>query len=197
MFVIWLTSISSVVLISRFKKGKKNIILFLNSLAIGTLLADALIHVIPQALGIHTHNEDDDHDHHADHSAEIPVNIHWKMTAILGTMFILMLLDCFGQSSHGHSHEETESCYDKKENNQIQLESLNIDTRQKILVAPQSKTLDLTIKSKKFIKLLKGTGFIVFLANLVHKCADGLVIGAGESLFDYWSLVAQNNFFSL
>ncbi len=26
----------------------------------------------------------------------------------------------------------------------------------------------------------KGHGLIVFLANLIHKCADGLVIGAGN-----------------
>lgn len=181
MFAIWLSSLSSVIIISRFKKGKKNIILFLNSLAIGTLLADAFIHVIPQALGIHVHADDsDDHDHDHEHSDQIPTNIPWKMTAILGTMFVLMLMDCFGQGGHEHSHGHFDDSDDVEKNNDIRLDKINSQPNKLSSVVPEAENPNFKTKSKKFIKLFRGTGLIVFLANLVHKCADGLVIGAGK-----------------
>ena len=33
---------------------------------------------------------------------------------------------------------------------------------------------------KQFLLLFKGAGLMIFLANLIHKLADGLVIGAGN-----------------
>lgn len=48
MLIIWFTSLASVVFISRFKRGQKYIIISLNALAVGTLLADAMLHIIPQ-----------------------------------------------------------------------------------------------------------------------------------------------------
>ena len=46
-FIIWLTSFISVVFVGKFRKGRKFIIIALSSLAIGTLLSDALLHIIP------------------------------------------------------------------------------------------------------------------------------------------------------
>jgi hypothetical protein len=46
-FIIWLISFVSVIFVGKFRKGRKFIIIALSSLAIGTLLGDALLHIIP------------------------------------------------------------------------------------------------------------------------------------------------------
>ena len=45
--IIWLVSFVCVIFVGKFKLGKKYIIIALSSLAIGTLLSDALLHIIP------------------------------------------------------------------------------------------------------------------------------------------------------
>lgn len=45
--IIWLVSFVSVIFVGKFKIGRKFIIIALSSLAIGTLLGDALLHIIP------------------------------------------------------------------------------------------------------------------------------------------------------
>ena len=47
MLVIWLASVCSIVLMIKFNKGRKLVVLALNSLAVGTLMSDALLHIIP------------------------------------------------------------------------------------------------------------------------------------------------------
>jgi zinc transporter ZupT len=44
-----------------------------------------------------------------------------------------------------------------------------------------NKFQSLLATNKKFLGQLKGVGCIIFLANLIHKVADGLVIGAGNN----------------
>ncbi|RNA36203.1 zinc transporter ZIP4 [Brachionus plicatilis] len=82
--IIWVISMICVSLLGKFKDSLKFLILALKGLAIGTLLSDALLHIIPTALGIHSHDHSDDGGH--DHSEEI-VRDHrdplWKMTATM------------------------------------------------------------------------------------------------------------------
>ena len=86
MIIIWISSITSIFTISRIKAKRDFILLTLNSLAVGTLLADALLHIIPLALGIHEHGGEGGHDHH--HHEEVersPLDVTWKMFVLLSS----------------------------------------------------------------------------------------------------------------
>jgi hypothetical protein len=55
--IIWAVSILACIIIGRFNKrerGKKLLLLALRSLAIGVLLSDAFMHLVPEALGLHS-----------------------------------------------------------------------------------------------------------------------------------------------
>ncbi|XP_055957048.1 zinc transporter ZIP12 [Patella vulgata] len=78
-------------------------------LAVGTLTSDALLHLIPEAFGIHKHSEEDGHDHG---SGEIVVeSFVWYAFAAIGSIYVFYLLETiFGMAGHshsapGHSHE--------------------------------------------------------------------------------------------
>ena len=45
--VIWSVSVCSIILMIKLNRGKKLVVLALNSLAVGTLMSDALLHIIP------------------------------------------------------------------------------------------------------------------------------------------------------
>ena len=84
MIVISLLSLASIMIVGRIRRSKKSIILSLKALAMGTLLSDALIHLIPSALGLHVHSGDE----HAGHEHEESVEINEK-TVINRTIVIL------------------------------------------------------------------------------------------------------------
>jgi hypothetical protein len=113
-----------------------------------------------------------------------------------------MLLDFFG--GHGHSHDVIDHGHIHEngqkhlhDHNNIELngnsrvhpndshthvemdsvKTIYDDTQKKSDESVNSKNLK--SKHREFFELFKGTGLIVFLANLIHKAADGLVIGAG------------------
>lgn len=57
MVLTWLLSFISVVIIDKLHKGQDNLIMALRALAVGTLLGDALIHLVPATLGFHSDPE--------------------------------------------------------------------------------------------------------------------------------------------
>lgn len=108
--LIWAISMICVSLLGKFQEKVKLLTLGLKGLAIGTLLSDALLHIVPtvnnylnflklfklfffQALGIHSHG--DSHDGHShDHSEEIERDHRdpmWKMTVTIASKIFLIL----------------------------------------------------------------------------------------------------------
>ncbi|RNA20777.1 zinc transporter ZIP4 [Brachionus plicatilis] len=86
--LIWLISMICVSLLGKFKESLKLLTLALKGLAIGTLLSDALLHIIPTALGVHSHDHSGD-DHSHDNSTETERDHRdpmWKMTVTLANL---------------------------------------------------------------------------------------------------------------
>ncbi|EMP27196.1 Zinc transporter ZIP4 [Chelonia mydas] len=62
------------------------------SLAVGSLTGDALLHLIPQFLGLHSH-ADEGHAHGAEEAG--PRDTTWKLLAVLGGIYVFFLLEKF------------------------------------------------------------------------------------------------------
>lgn len=62
-------------------------------LAFGTLAGDAMLHLIPSFLGLHSHKREEDHtDQHEHHHDEIPEYFYYQL-GVLGAMYGLFLFE--------------------------------------------------------------------------------------------------------
>lgn len=162
-------------------------------LAMGTLFSDAILHLIPMALGIHNddHTQDDEHEHS---SGKIVVEEYVRIgLCIMGCLYGFYLLEVFinmfGRNAthcksgtdeftqmdvitdkhkcHGHNHTELE------------------DRSEKIVSKDTSKGI-----WNEFISL-PPLAVMVVLGDAVHNFADGLAVAAAFS-FNVTSGVATS-----
>lgn len=132
---------------------------FLVAIAIGTLLGDALIHLLPHALIPHTNNSG-----HGSHKANHNEPIFLALTALLASVFmytlenLIPLLSHSGHHNHSHSPVKTNlpEEYEHKMSTNLELE-----------VAEDTKGNHIT-----------PAAFMVIIGDGLHNITDGLAIGA-------------------
>ena len=147
------------------------------ALAVASLCSDALLHLIPEACGAHSHGKKPDHNHadHShekdgerkehDHKEEHSTVYLYRMTFVVMTIYIcyaLEFLSVHAMGGHGHSHAATVHY----ENGAA---TAGVDNGTTVAVPSEQR------------KLILGTpmiAWLVLIGDAVHNLADGLAIGA-------------------
>lgn len=157
------------------------------SLAVGALTGDALLHLIPKVLGLHTHGGEG----HTHEEESIGGQSTWRLLAVLGGFYIFFLFESFfnlllprdedpekdGPCSHGgHSHGIS-----------LQLSPSNLrqskqshESSRSDLVTEETPEL-LNPETRRLRAELRLLPYLITLGDAVHNFADGLAVGAAFS----------------
>ncbi|XP_046305082.1 zinc transporter ZIP4 isoform X2 [Marmota monax] len=154
------------------------------SMAVGALTGDALLHLTPKVLGLHTHSGED----HTHSGEGLGPQSTWRLLAVLGGLYIFFLFESLfnillpkdqdpekdGHCSHGgHSHG-------------VSLQLAPSELRQPKqahegssaeLVAEESPEL-LNPETRRLNPELRLLPYLITLGDAVHNFADGLAVGA-------------------
>ncbi|KAL1767275.1 zinc transporter ZIP4 [Sigmodon hispidus] len=154
------------------------------SLAVGALTGDALLHLIPKVLGLHTHSGEA----HSHEEEDIGTQSTWRLLAILGGFYIFFLFESFfnlilprdedpekdGPFSHGgHSHGVSLQLAPSE----LRQSKQPHETSCSNLVTEESPEL-LNPDSRRLKSELRLMPYLITLGDAVHNFADGLAVGA-------------------
>ncbi|KAK7881746.1 hypothetical protein WMY93_030155 [Mugilogobius chulae] len=150
-------------------------------LAVGTLSGDALLHLIPQILGLHEHT----HIHEEDEYFDEGKDYLWKLLGMIAGIYAFFILEkifAFVVPSHAHSHglplqlNGNGQSQRGKSISTIQLGPL--DELDCVETSPEHTNTRSHPKQKQGVPLL---AVMVIVGDSLHNFADGLVIGAAFS----------------
>ncbi|XP_073536237.1 zinc transporter ZIP4 isoform X1 [Phyllobates terribilis] len=160
------------------------VIQFFVSLAVGSLTGDAILHLIPQFLGLHSHSEADGHAHSEEEDDRTHI---WKLLAVLGGLYAFFLLEkIFGllikheddddHEGHGHDHGVyLQNFHEEKKKKKQQKQSMS----QTDLVSPdiEIQKSPPPVRSRE----LRMIPYMITIGDAIHNFADGLAMGAAFS----------------
>ncbi|XP_029978991.1 zinc transporter ZIP12-like [Sphaeramia orbicularis] len=152
-------------------------------LAVGTLSGDALLHLIPQILGLH---DDDSHSHHDKDITEGKEYL-WKILGMIAGIYGFFLIEkifSFVVPSHGHGHSSglplELSCNGQSQRGKsistIQLGP--VDDLECTEITPEHTNTRSHPHQRQGVPLL---AVMVIVGDSLHNFADGLVVGAAFS----------------
>ncbi|XP_071768216.2 zinc transporter ZIP12-like isoform X1 [Centroberyx gerrardi] len=151
-------------------------------LAVGTLSGDALLHLIPQILGLH----DDSHSHHDEHFTEGKEYL-WKILGMIAGIYGFFLIErifSFVVPSHGHGHSSDLplelNCNGQSQRGKsistMQLGTVeDLDCTEISAEEPGTRSPS---HQRQGVPLL---AVMVIVGDSLHNFADGLVVGAAFS----------------
>ncbi|KAH9514246.1 hypothetical protein Btru_028499 [Bulinus truncatus] len=170
--IICLCSILGLIIVPCASRKVYNSILasFLG-LAVGTLFADAILHLIPMAMGIHDHGEEG---HAHEDASEIIVEDYVKYgLAIIGGLYGFYILELFMENLGHHSHSHDEHCHSEHNHNENSYQISEASTENsKTKYQSEQEAIE---KPKKGVTPL---AVMIILGDGLHNLADGLAIGA-------------------
>lgn len=136
-------------------------------LATGTLYTDALLHLLPMALGAHGHEEDETA--HEDSSGIVVEPYVWFSLAACAGVYVFYLFEkvlSMVRRQHGHSHGDQENIFPNT-NMEITVEKY------------KEKQIEDEVEKKK--TPVPSIAIMVCVADAIHNFADGIALGASFS----------------
>uniref|UniRef100_A0A336MYD4 CSON007517 protein n=1 Tax=Culicoides sonorensis TaxID=179676 RepID=A0A336MYD4_CULSO len=137
------------------KSTNYNILLgFLVAIAVGTLLGDSLMHLLPHALVPHSHDEEESfHDHNRNENHNEPIYV--CLCALMAAVFMYSLENLLSLIGGGHTHSHNHS-------HNVKEESFEMNGSH----------------THKRSKKLTPVALMVVIGDGLHNITDGLAIGA-------------------
>ncbi|XP_042188250.1 zinc transporter ZIP4-like [Callorhinchus milii] len=147
------------------------------SLAVGSLSGDAVLHLIPSFLNLHSDAPDMDHSHSED-------SIHvWKLLAVLGGIYMFFVMErVFGiLMGDGEEEDDGHHCDHVLAIQSFKDEQNKHQTMSQVDLVTSEMPLDSEIKQRtsKELRLLP---YMIVIGDGIHNFADGLAIGAAFSM---------------
>ncbi|XP_068711714.1 metal cation symporter ZIP14-like [Montipora foliosa] len=149
--LISLTSLAGVATIPFIgKKLYKKVLDMLVGLAVGSLAADSLLHLLPHSFGLHAHEEDGSSGHdHADHSGESA--FLWKAMVVLVAIYAFYLFETLmhvvlrskiSPKHGGHSHRNKEASSFGKNKCEVPFDNKDIVLKNMTANGVQAESVD-------------------------------------------------------
>ncbi|XP_062900734.1 zinc transporter ZIP4 [Mobula hypostoma] len=145
------------------------------SLAVGSLTGDAVLHLIPKFLGLHSHENSVEH---------TPAPHIWKLMAVLGGIYAFFVMEkLFGifikddlPDEKGHHHCDHELALQAFKKNQKKIQTTS---QVELMSSDLSLEGDFGQRSKKALRVLP---YMIVIGDGIHNFADGLALGAAFSV---------------
>jgi len=183
---MWLASIGSTVVISFVSLIGLVLIPFQNktfrdammspliSFAVGSLIGDAILHLIPSALGLHSHSGDID----------TTPTLYFCLVVLLGivTFFILErhIEHLHGPDDHHHHHHHHHQ-HDVETHHQNDVETHHADTIDDSMDSGSHSFHTAEGSSESDTETRNSAGWLNLFSDIVHNFVDGVAIGAAFS----------------
>ncbi|KAM6171834.1 zinc transporter ZIP4 [Erethizon dorsatum] len=160
------------------------------SLAVGALTGDALLHLTPKVLGLHTHSHSTEDHVHQD---GVGTQATWRLLAVLGGLYLFFLFESLfnlllprdqdpektvpcihgGHSHGGHSHGVSLQLAPRE----LRQPKQSHEGSRADLVSEESPEL-LHLEPRRLSSELRLLPYLITLGDSVHNFADGLAVGA-------------------
>ncbi|XP_048380371.2 zinc transporter ZIP4 isoform X1 [Stegostoma tigrinum] len=156
----------------------QHIIQFFISLAVGSLTGDAVLHLIPSFLGLHTHGDNHDHSS-ASHS--------WKLLAVIGGIYAFFLLEKIfnilikdeDDEQDGHHCDHVLALQAFKEGQKNKQKEKKTTSQVELTASEVSLESDSGHHPSKGLRVLP---YMIVIGDGIHNFADGLALGAAFSV---------------
>ncbi|KAG8443231.1 hypothetical protein GDO86_011874 [Hymenochirus boettgeri] len=186
---------ATLIVFSSCEENYRLILQLFVGLAVGTLSGDALLHLIPQVLGVH---EPDSHEHHVQQTDIFNNKEYlWKITGMIGGIYVFFLINKLfflfvsspkhglsfmnGHLAHSHDLPLEANLGDQsrkgKSTSTIQLRNPD-DCENSDVTNTNIDTTSLRRQKYKGISLL---AIMIVMGDSLHNFADGMVIGSAFS----------------
>ncbi|KAK3084629.1 hypothetical protein FSP39_016559, partial [Pinctada imbricata] len=171
----------------RYEKAYKVVLAIFMGLAVGTLASDAMLHLLPEAFGLHSHEEHEEGDGHGHEEEEEGIHVEkyvwFALITLLGIymFYLLEMVMTYIQGRYGMI-ETTDSADDP-----TNLAAINDGPSQNFNKMTESTTeLGLGSTSSNLQTQTKKTKYsplviMIIVGDAIHNFADGLAIAAAFS----------------
>lgn len=159
------------------------------SLAVGSLTGDAMLHLIPRFLGLHSHSHGEGNAHHH-HGAEGHDHL-WKLLAVLGGLYLFFLLEkFFTLLGHSRDEEASESGKGHQCDHGLSLQLYQDEMKRRKqekgasnadLVSAEETDFGRQLQKTELSRELRMLPYMITIGDAIHNFADGLAMGAAFS----------------
>nr|XP_020670561.1 zinc transporter ZIP4 [Pogona vitticeps]XP_020670562.1 zinc transporter ZIP4 [Pogona vitticeps] len=158
------------------------------SLAVGSLTGDAMLHLIPTFLGLHSHSHDAGHGH--EHPEADDPTVVWKLLAVLAGLYFFFLIeklfillghwDCEVASAPSKDHQCEHALALQVYQEEMKRRKEEKGASNTDLISGEEANVS-QLRKKERSRELRMLPYMITIGDAIHNFADGLAMGAAFS----------------